>query len=153
VTGPSVRRSSQAVQQVARTASRAPQIAEQAAPYGDGFFHNIIFGPISHTRQMVQYYRRRYEHNGHGAADQAIVGLGGQFFARKNSQDAIREFRPYVDNAPFHGHGPSMEDFTHETPLTVGQPAAGHRPLRGHTRARRGLPAPACSSSTTPGCR
>ena len=41
---------------------------------------------------------------------------------RKNSQDAKREFRPYFDNAPVYGHGPSMEDFTEQTPLTVGSP-------------------------------
>ncbi len=75
---------------------RSPEIAEQAAYYGDGFFANHI--------------------------DQAIVGLGGQVFMRKNSQDAVREFRPYFDNAPVYGHGPSLEEFTAETPLTVGSP-------------------------------
>ena len=101
---------------------RTPEIAEQAAYYGDGFFHNNIFWNIEHTAQMVNLYRRRYEHYGHGQADQAIVGLGGQFFMRKNSQDAVNEFRPYFDVAPVYGHGPSMEDFTEMTPLTVGSP-------------------------------
>ena len=77
---------------------------------------------MSHTRQMVALYRRRFEHYGHGSADQAIVGLGGQVFMRANSQDAVREFRPYFDNAPVYGHGPSLEDFSRETPLTVGSP-------------------------------
>ena len=99
---------------------RTPEIAEQAAYYGDGFFSNHIFWPSSHTKQMVDLYRRRYEHYGHGTAAQAIVGLGGQFFMRKNSQDAVREFRPYFDNAPVYGHGPSLEEFTAQTPLTVG---------------------------------
>jgi putative FMN-dependent luciferase-like monooxygenase len=101
---------------------RSPEIAEQAAYYGDGFFHNNIFWPMEHTRQMVALYRQRFEHYGHGQADQAIVGLGGQVFMRKNSQDAVREFRPYFDNAPVYGHGPSLEDFTRQTPLTVGSP-------------------------------
>ena len=101
---------------------RSPEIAEQAAYYGDGFFHNNIFWPMSHTKQMVQLYRRRFEHYGHGGADQAIVGLGGQVFMRRNSQDAVREFRPYFDNAPVYGHGPSLEEFTSQTPLTVGSP-------------------------------
>ncbi|MEU4289052.1 LLM class flavin-dependent oxidoreductase [Kribbella sp. NPDC026596] len=101
---------------------RSPEIAEQAAYYGDGFFHNNIFWPITHTARMIELYRSRFEHYGHGAADQAIVGLGGQVFMRKNSQDAVREFRPYFDNAPVYGHGPSLEDFTRETPLTVGSP-------------------------------
>jgi putative FMN-dependent luciferase-like monooxygenase len=101
---------------------RSPEIAEQAAFYGDGFFHNNIFWPADHTRRMVQLYRRRYAHHGHGRPEDAIVGLGGQVFMRKNSRDAVREFRPYFDNAPVYGHGPSLEDFTEQTPLTVGSP-------------------------------
>ncbi|WP_433571916.1 LLM class flavin-dependent oxidoreductase [Streptomyces sp. CA-251247] len=101
---------------------RSPEIAEQAAYYGDGFFHNNIFWPMSHTRKMVGLYRQRYAHYGHGTPEQAIVGLGGQVFMRKNSQDAVTEFRPYFDNAPVYGHGPSLEDFTEQTPLTVGSP-------------------------------
>ena len=101
---------------------RSPQIAEQAAYYGDGFLHNNIFWPMSHTKQMVHLYRERYEHYGHGTAAQAIVGLGGQAFMRKNSQDAVHEFRPYFNAAPVYGGGPSLEDFTRQTPLTVGSP-------------------------------
>ncbi|MBG0814601.1 LLM class flavin-dependent oxidoreductase [Planomonospora sp. ID82291] len=101
---------------------RSPEIAEQAAYYGDGFFHNHIFWPKEHTQRMVALYRQRFEHYGHGSADQAVVGLGGQVFMRRNSQDAVREFRPYFDNAPVYGHGPSLEEFTRETPLTVGSP-------------------------------
>jgi len=101
---------------------RSPEIAEQAAYYGDGFFANNIFWPKEHYQRLIDYYRQRFEHYGHGTAAQAIVGLGGQFFARKNSQDAINEFRPYFDHAPVYGHGPSMEDFTAQTPLTVGSP-------------------------------
>jgi len=101
---------------------RSPEIAEQAAYYGDGFFANHIFWPASHTQQMIALYRQRFEHYGHGTADQAIVGLGGQVFMRKNSQDAVAEFRPYFDNAPVYGHGPTLEEFTSQTPLTVGSP-------------------------------
>lgn len=101
---------------------RSPEIAEQAAYYGDGFFANNIFWPKEHFQRLISLYRRRYEHYGHGSADQAIVGLGGQVFMRKNSQDAVREFRPYFDNAPVYGHGPSLEEFTEQTPLTVGSP-------------------------------
>jgi putative FMN-dependent luciferase-like monooxygenase len=101
---------------------RSPQIAEQAAYYGDGFFHNNIFWPSEHTGAMVRLYRERWEHHGHGPADTAIVGLGGQVFMRPRSQDAVREFRPYFDVAPVYGHGPSLEEFTATTPLTVGSP-------------------------------
>jgi putative FMN-dependent luciferase-like monooxygenase len=99
---------------------RSPEIAEQAAFYGDGFFHNNIFWHSEHTAQIVAYYRQRFEHYGHGAADQAIVGLGGQVFIADSEAEAKRIFRPYFDNAPVYGHGPSLEQFTATTPLTVG---------------------------------
>ncbi|MFW0181863.1 LLM class flavin-dependent oxidoreductase [Rothia sp. CCM 9417] len=101
---------------------RTPEIAEQAAYYGDGFFHNNIFWKKEHTQQMINLYRERYEHYGHGRADQAIVGLGGQVFMKKNSQEAINYFRPYFDHAPVYGGGPSLEEFMEQTPLTVGSP-------------------------------
>ncbi len=101
---------------------RTPEIAEQAAYYGDGFFHNNIFWHMEHTKRMVELYRRRYEFYKHGPADTAIVGLGGQFFMRRNSQDAVNEYRPYFDKAPVYGHGPSLEEYTSATPLTVGSP-------------------------------
>jgi len=101
---------------------RSTEIAEQAAFYGDGFFHNNIFWNLEHTAQMVDLYRRRFEHYGHGDAGQAIVGLGGQAFMAETEAEAKRIFRPYFDNAPVYGHGPSMEDFTAQTPLTVGTP-------------------------------
>lgn len=99
---------------------RSPEIAEQAAYYGDGFFHNNIFWNHQHTRRMIDLYRRRYEYHGHGAADQAIVGLGGQVFIGETEAEAKRQFRPYFDNAPVYGHGPSLEEFEATTPLTVG---------------------------------
>ena len=88
---------------------RSPEIAEQAAYYGDGFFSNHIFWGPSHTKRMVELYRRRFAHY-------------GQVFMRRNSQDAVNEFRPYFDNAPVYGGGPSLEDFMAQTPLTVGSP-------------------------------
>ncbi len=72
---------------------------------------------------MVEFYRQRFEHYGHGKAEDAIVGLGGQVYMGKTHEQAVREFRPYFDNAPVYGHGPSLEEFTRETPLTVGTPA------------------------------
>jgi putative FMN-dependent luciferase-like monooxygenase len=101
---------------------RSPEIAEQAAYYGDGFFANNIFWPKEHYMQLIGLYRQRFEHYGHGTADQAIVGLGGQAFMRTKSQDAMNEFRPYFNDAPVYGHGPSLEEFTELTPLTVGSP-------------------------------
>jgi len=101
---------------------RSPEIAEQAAYYGDGFFANNIFWPKEHFMKLIGLYRERYEHYGHGRAEQAIVGLGGQVFMNAVSQDAVTQFRPYFDNAPVYGHGPTLEEFTESTPLTVGSP-------------------------------
>ncbi|WP_405494605.1 CE1758 family FMN-dependent luciferase-like monooxygenase [Nocardia sp. NBC_00511] len=98
------------------------ETVEQAAFYGDGFFANHIFFPTSHFQRLVDLYRRRYEHYEHGSAEQAIVGLGGHIFMRMKSQDAIEEFRPYFDNAPVYGHGPTLEEFLAGTPLAVGSP-------------------------------
>src|SRR6201995_2058355 len=68
---------------------RSPEIAEQAAYYGDGVFANNIFWPKEHFHRLISLYRERYEHYGHGTAAQAYVGLGGQAFMRRNSQDAV----------------------------------------------------------------
>src|SRR5207248_4457936 len=101
---------------------RTPEIAEQAAYYGDGFFANNIFWPKEHYARLIRFYRQRYVHHGHGTEKQAIVGLGGQAYLARRSQDAIREFRPYFDEAPVYGHGPSLEDYMRMTPLSVGSP-------------------------------
>jgi len=86
---------------------RSPEIAEQAAYYGDGYFANNIFWPKEHYMRLIRFYRQRYAHYGHGSEKQAIVGLGGQ---------------AYINEAPVYGHGPSMEDFMELTPLSVGSP-------------------------------
>ena len=101
---------------------RTPEIAEQAAYYGDGFFANNIFWPKEHYQRLIRFYRQRFAHYGHGTEQQALIGLGGQAYLARNSQDAIREFRPYFNEAPVYGHGPSMEDFMDLTPLSVGSP-------------------------------
>jgi putative FMN-dependent luciferase-like monooxygenase len=102
---------------------RSPEIAEQAAYYGDGFFANNLFMPMSHFAELIGFYRERFAHYGHGTPEQAIVGAGGQAFIRANSQDAIDEFRPYFDSAPVYGHGDSLEDYLKHTALSVGSPA------------------------------
>ncbi|MCH4249703.1 MAG: LLM class flavin-dependent oxidoreductase [Microbacteriaceae bacterium] len=101
---------------------RTPEIAEQAAYYGDGFFANNIFWPKQHFQRLVQFYRQRFAHYGHGTPEQAVVGLGGQAYIAKTSQQAKAEFRPYFDAAPVYGNGPSMEEYLAQTPLSVGSP-------------------------------
>ncbi|MEV7817609.1 CE1758 family FMN-dependent luciferase-like monooxygenase [Streptomyces flaveolus] len=101
---------------------RSPEIAEQAAYYGDGFFHNNLFWPKEHVRRLVDLYRSRFEHYGHGPADHAVVGLAAHLFVRGNSQDAVREFRPYFDGSAAYGNGPSLEDTMAQTAMVVGSP-------------------------------
>jgi putative FMN-dependent luciferase-like monooxygenase len=100
---------------------RTPEIAEQAAYYGNGFFANHILAPNFHFKPLVDFYRKRFEHYGHGTADQTIVGLGGQSFIAKRSQDAVSTFRPYFENFPVF-RGSKLEDYMAATPLTVGSP-------------------------------
>ncbi len=100
---------------------RTPEIAEQAAFYGNGFFANHILAPNFHFKPLVDLYRRRFEHYGHGTAEQAIVGLGGMSFIAKNSQDAVARFKPYFENYPVF-RGSRLEDHMAATPITVGSP-------------------------------
>ncbi|MFT8357689.1 CE1758 family FMN-dependent luciferase-like monooxygenase [Bifidobacterium aquikefiri] len=101
---------------------RTPEIAEQAAFYGNGFFANGIFWPVDHFRRLVRLYRQRFQHWGHGTADQAVVGVAAQTYISRNSQDAIREYRPYFNNSPVYKGGPPLETMIEETPLLVGSP-------------------------------
>ncbi|AZM47069.1 5,10-methylene tetrahydromethanopterin reductase [Streptomyces sp. WAC 06738] len=100
---------------------RSPEIAEQAAYYGNGFFANHILAPNFHFKRLVDLYRQRYAHYGHGTPEQAIVGLGGMSFIAARSQDAVERFRPYFENYPMF-RGSRLEDHMAATPLTVGSP-------------------------------
>ena len=103
-------------------AIRTPEIAEQAAYYGNGYFANNILAPNFHFRPLVHLYRERFAHYGHGTPDQAIVGLGGHAFIAARSQDALRQFRPYFEGSPIYGKSYRLEDFMHSTPMSVGSP-------------------------------
>src|ERR1700750_239555 len=81
-------------------AIRTPEIAEQAAYYGNGYFANNILAPNFHFKPLVNLYRERFAHYGPGTPEQAIVGLGGHAFIAKNSQDAVNPFRPYFGSWP-----------------------------------------------------
>ncbi len=100
---------------------RTPEIAEQAAFYGNGYFANHILAPNFHFKPLVDFYRQRFEHYGHGTSAQAIVGLGGLAFIAHRSQDAIEAFRPYFENFPVF-RGQRFEDYLDRTPMTVGSP-------------------------------
>ncbi|QWW72549.1 CE1758 family FMN-dependent luciferase-like monooxygenase [Rhizobium sp. WYJ-E13] len=99
-----------------------PDVAEIAAYYGDGFFTNNLFGPVSHFGKLVNLYRERFAHYGHGKPQDAIVGAGGQIFMRANSQDALREYRPFFANSRIYRGAGSVENVMENTSLTVGSP-------------------------------
>jgi putative FMN-dependent luciferase-like monooxygenase len=103
-------------------AIRTPEIAEQAAYYGNGYFANNILAPNLHFKPLVNLYRERFAHYGHGTAEQAIVGLGGQAFIAQRSQDAVERFRPYFEGSPIYGRSYRLEDIMHGTPMSVGSP-------------------------------
>jgi len=103
-------------------AIRTPEIAEQAAFYGNGYFANNILAPNLHFRPLVNLYRQRFAHYGHGTAEQAIVGLGGQAFIAARSQDAASKFRPYFEGSPIYGKSYRLEDMVQGTPMSVGSP-------------------------------
>ncbi|WP_139738880.1 LLM class flavin-dependent oxidoreductase [Actinomyces wuliandei] len=98
---------------------RSPQIAERAAYYGDGFLHSNIFWPIDHVRKMVELYRERFAHYGHGTHEQAVVGLGGQLFVAKTRGKALDRFEPYFRNSYVY-QGADLEEMVRHTPLAVG---------------------------------
>jgi putative FMN-dependent luciferase-like monooxygenase len=101
---------------------RTAEIAEQAAYYGNGYFANHVLAPNFHFRPLVNFYRERFAHYGHGTPEQAIVGLGGHAFIAKRSQDAVSRFRPYFEGYPIYGTSYSLDEYMAATPLSVGSP-------------------------------
>jgi putative FMN-dependent luciferase-like monooxygenase len=101
---------------------RTPEIAEQAAFYGNGYFANNVLAPNFHFRPLINFYRERFAHYGHGRPEQAIVGLGGHAFIAERSQDAVDRFRPYFEGSPIYGTSYSLDDYMAATPLSVGSP-------------------------------
>jgi hypothetical protein len=121
---------------------RRPETAERAAYYGNGFFANRILAPDFHFLPLVNLYRQRLEHYGHGTREQAIVGLGGQAFIARDSQDALNTFRPYFEGSPIYGSSYKLEDYLAATPMSVGSPQEViDTPGGGQVRRRRPAPA------------
>ena len=95
---------------------RSPEIAQQAAFYGDGFFVNNLFMTHAYFREYVNYYRGLVGASG-------IVGAGGAIYTRPRSQDAWREFRPFYEGHPILRSSGSLEEAVAHTGLNVGSPA------------------------------
>jgi putative FMN-dependent luciferase-like monooxygenase len=99
---------------------RTPEIAEQAAFYGNGYFANHILAPNFHFKPLVDFYRQRFEHYGHGTKEQAIVGLGGHAHIASTSQGARDRYRPYFEGSEIYGASYSLDDYIAQTPTSVG---------------------------------
>ncbi|GIM93030.1 CE1758 family FMN-dependent luciferase-like monooxygenase [Paractinoplanes toevensis] len=102
---------------------RSPQIAEQAARYGDGFFVNNLFMTIDYFAKYVEYYRSRWAEHGQGRPEDAIVGAGGAMYVRPRSQDAFQEYAPYYYSHPVLSSSGPLEEAARSTGLCVGSPA------------------------------
>lgn len=96
--------------------------ADRAARYGDGYFVNNLFAPISHFSRMISAFRERWQSNGRAAAD-ARIGAGGILFVRPDSQRARHEFAPhYAANSALSRSG-AFDQAIRSTGLVVGSPA------------------------------
>src|SRR5881398_2824225 len=78
--------------------------------------------PLQGFKPLVNLYRQRFAHHGHGTPEQAIVGLGGHAFIARRSQDALRAFRPYFEGTPLYGTTYSLDEYMRATPMSVGSP-------------------------------
>jgi len=101
---------------------RSLVMADQAASYGDGLIVNNLFAPMDQFVDIVRAYRERFEQYGRGRGDQAIVGIGGQVFISRRSQDAFDRFRPYFNASPVYDHSMTLEEYAARTPIAIGSP-------------------------------
>jgi alkanesulfonate monooxygenase SsuD/methylene tetrahydromethanopterin reductase-like flavin-dependent oxidoreductase (luciferase family) len=73
------------------------QSVDLAAKWGDPLFSANVTNPIEPYAELVRYYRERWEFYGHDPLD-AVVGAGtAGYYARRNSQDALKEYRPVFE--------------------------------------------------------
>ena len=104
-------------------AIRTPEIAEQAAYYGNGYFANNILAPNFHFKPLVEPLPRalralRARHAGAGDRRARRPRVHRQALAGRGPS----AFRPYFEGSPIYGKSYRLEDFMHGTPLSVGSP-------------------------------
>ena len=125
-------------------AIRTPEIAEQAAYYGNGYFANNILAPelpLQAARRLLPPALRALRPRHAGAGDRRASA------ARRTSPSTRRTpcatFRPYFEGSPIYGKSYRLEDFMHGTPLSVGSPQEVIEKTLTFQRGLRRLPAPA----------
>lgn len=100
-----------------------------AVEYGEPLFSANVTNPVEPYRELVDYYRQRWDEAGHDPAD-ALVGAGtAGFMIRRTSQEARELFRPVYEsryrNLSSSGLKPvwsSYEDFLERSSALVGSP-------------------------------
>ena len=122
---------------------RSPEIAEQAAYYGDGFFANHIFWPTDHFQRLISLYRvpvraLRPRHRRPGDRRARRPGVHDRNSPGSHADvPAVLRQRPGLRSRPVAG-GVHAGD-----PADRGQPAAGDRAHPDLPPALRRLPAAA----------
>ena len=110
-------------------------------------------GPTEHYQRMIELYRQRFEHYGHGTAEQAIVGLGGQVV---HAQELAG--RGAASSAPTSTTRPSTATARRwrSSPSRRRSPSAARRrssTRRSPSATTSATTSASCSSWTTRGCR
>lgn len=105
------------------------QSVDLAARYGEPLFSANVTNPIEPYAELVRYYRERWEHHGH---DPALITVGAGsagYFARKNSQDALDEYRPVFEAQLRFQHKiglpivfETFEDYVERSSALIGSP-------------------------------
>ena len=102
---------------------------ELAAKWGDPLFSANVTNPIEPYAALVRRYRERWAHYGRDPGD-ALVGAGtAGYYAAKDSQDAIKTYRPVFEarKAAFLSQGThlvfhSLEDAIERSSALIGSP-------------------------------
>jgi alkanesulfonate monooxygenase SsuD/methylene tetrahydromethanopterin reductase-like flavin-dependent oxidoreductase (luciferase family) len=100
-----------------------------AAQYGGPLFSANVTNPIEPYAEPVRHYRDRWAAYGHDPALAAVGAGTAGYYAKRNSQKAIAEYRPV-----FEGHlafqrklglepvFPTLEDFVERSSALIGSP-------------------------------
>lgn len=103
---------------------------ELAARWGDPLFSANGFHPLETYGRLVDHYRERYEHHGHGPGASALVGAGaGGLYVARTTQEAVETYRPFYEAflqtpAAKHNKTPftDLDDMLERGPALVGSP-------------------------------
>jgi alkanesulfonate monooxygenase SsuD/methylene tetrahydromethanopterin reductase-like flavin-dependent oxidoreductase (luciferase family) len=101
---------------------------ELAARYGDPLFSANVTNPIEPYAELIDFYRERWAHYGHGGRPRIGAGSAG-FYVAPTSQEAIDTYRPIYSArvATFRKAGvepvfPTLEDAIERSSILVGSP-------------------------------